>query len=85
MFPCLNPEGKRATGRTKAPGVGNALSHADERNQKAGMVSESERQSEGLREGRQAVLADHITEGRKAGKVGNRGPRDPLKGRRGRA
>lgn len=59
---CLHaqpPEGHR---ENKVLGVGNALSLADERNRKAGMVSENERQSEGLRDGLQAVLAARITD-----------------------
>jgi hypothetical protein len=44
-------------------------------------------ESEENREGEAVVLADHSTDGRKskAGKVGNRDPRDPLEGRRSRA
>ena len=45
--------------------------------------------SEATRDGQLAVLAEHSTDGpgmdAQAGKVGNRGPRDPLQGRRSRA
>ena len=46
-------------------------------------VSGDDSESEGPRDGQLAVLADHSTEGQGvckclAGKVGNRGPRDPL-------
>ena len=38
--------------------------------------------SEQTWDGLMAVLADHSTDGRMSGKVGNQGPRDPLQGRR---
>ena len=41
-------------------------------------IVNSERTWDGL----MAVLADHSTDGRLSGKVGNQGPRDPLQGRR---
>lgn len=88
MFPCMNPEGKRATGRPKAPGVGAGFRAPTSENRKRTWYRRTSVISEGLREGHQAVLADHITDDRNSWPVeiaGNRCPRDPFKGRRGRA
>jgi hypothetical protein len=45
MSPCCDPEGKRATGRTKAPGIGAGSRALMSENSRAGMVPRIERQA----------------------------------------
>jgi hypothetical protein len=42
---------RRGHRKNKVLGVGNVLSRADERNQRAGMVSENERKAKGFEKG----------------------------------
>ncbi len=60
MSPCRSRKGMRATGRTKAPGIGVVSRMPISENREEHGTGERA-ESEGFREGHQAVLADHST------------------------
>ena len=78
LFPSLIPEEQRATGRSKAPGVGVGFRAPTNENRKRTWYRRASVISEGLRDELQAVVANHNPDGWSGwpvDKVVKRGPR----------